>query len=264
MTSFVFLPFAIADNGFPGWIIQALLVFFFIGLPILRSIREAAGKRRELERRRAETTAETTAEPRGVPSAEAYTDSAPDPVEQMEEARRRFEALLRGEEPRSASPTVSIPVREARPELVPQARLGGRLSELRPAPNENDAERGDDPDTADPEHFIEDEELRSREEIDRRLRVERDARSDFLRRERENGIGRRSGVASDPMTSLGAPTAAATIHRTVRPDALFGPDASAADRQAAMRRAFVASEILGAPTALRDAGSGPASLRSSR
>ncbi len=255
------LPFALADNGLPGWVIQAVLVFFFIGLPILRSIREASVKRRELERRRGELSGE----PRGAPDADPMADSAADPMEQMDEARRRFEALLRGEEPASAPPpTVPVPVRESRPEPVPQARLAGRLSDLKPAPNENDAERGDDPDSADPEHFIEDEELRSREEIDRRIRVEREARSDFLRREREGGIGRRTGIAADPMTSLGAPTAAATIQRAVRPDALFEPDANAVDRQAAMRRAFIAAEILGAPTALRDGGSGPPGLRSSR
>lgn len=260
MTIDAFLPFALADNGIPGWVIQAVLVFFFIGLPILRSIREAAVKRRELERRRAEL--------RDGPSrstgADPMAESTPDPMEQMDEARRRFEALLRGEEPASAPPPAPVLVRESASEPVPQARLAGRLSELRPAPNENDAERGDDPDSADPEHFIEDEELRSRDEIDRRLRVERDERSDFLRRERESGIGRRSGVAADPMTSLGAPTAAATIERAVRPDALFATDANAVDRRAAMRRAFIAAEILGAPTALRDGGSGPAGLRSSR
>ncbi len=254
MTFDVLLPFALAERSIPGWIIQAVLVFLFIGLPILRSIRESAAKKRALDRDR------PSREPRSSP---ASGESADDPPDDMQEARRRFEALLRGEAPDSA-PRIPPPRARVAEAPVPEAALAGRLTDMRPAPNEDDTEAGDDPETADPEHFIPDEELRSREEIDRRIRVEREARADFLARERAGSVGRRTSVAAETMTSIGAPTAAATIERAVRPDALFEPDANANDRRAAMRRAFIAAEILGAPTALRDGGTGPASLRSSR
>jgi hypothetical protein len=178
----------------------------------------------------------------------------------MEDARRRFEALLRGEAP---EPVIARDPPSTASANAPEARLAGRLTDMTPVPNEDDVESSSNPETADPEHFIPDEEERSREEIDRRIRVERESRTEFLRRERLSGAGRRASVAADPMTSLGAPTAAAKIQRAVRPDVLFPDGASAAVRVAAMRRAVLAAEVLGQPCALRDPAAGPVGLRRS-
>ncbi len=248
-----FLPVLLAEQGLPGWLIQALLVFFFIGLPILRSIRETLKKKKELDQRRRDSGAGDAAEV--------------DPAAQMEEARRRWEALLRGEE--SAAP-VRPAAQMAPPPPIPRptmaeaaspAQLAGQLSDFKPSPTEDEVEAANDETTADPEHFIPDEETRAREENDRRLRDEREARTAFLQRERETGAGRRANVTSDPMTSLGAPTAAATIQRAARPNVLFGESANAATRRAALRRAILAAEVLGPPVALRDPATGPVGLR---
>jgi len=245
------LPVLLADQGLPGWLIQALLVFFFIGLPILRSIREMMQKKKELEQRRGES----------VPGDAAEVD----PAAQMEEARRRFEALLRGET--VASPVAEVPPPVPvmqRPKMADTAMPGSRsgdLSGMSPAPSEDQVESANDVATADPEHFIPDEEERAREAHDRRLREEREARTAFLQRERETGAGRRANVTSDPMTSLGAPTAAATIQRAARPDIFFGEYDNSAARRAGLRRAILAAEVLGAPVALRDPATGPVGMR---
>ncbi len=237
------------EQGLPVWLIQALLVFFFIGLPILRSLRETLKQKKELEQRRG--------------SADA---GGSDSASQMDEARRRWEALMRGEESappaRPAAQAAPPPVpRPTAAEMAPPAQLAGQLSDFQPSPTEDEVEAADDETTADPEHFIPDEETRAREENERRLREERESRIAFLQRERESGAGRRTNVASDPMTSLGAPTAAATIQRAARPNVLFGDGVDAAARRAALRRAILANEVLGSPAALRDPASGPVGLR---
>lgn len=249
-------PALLADQGIPGWLIQAGLVFFFLVLPIIRGIRESIAKKRELEQARGNRP---QLEPSQTESAAPEPTSA-DSALDMEDARRRFEALLRGEVP---EPVVSRDPPSTASVNAPEARLAGRLTDMTPAPTEDEAESASNPETADPEHFIPDEEQRSREEIDRRIRDERASRTEFLRRERLSGAGRRTSVAADPMTSLGAPTAAAKIHRASRPDVLFPDGASAAVRMAAMRRAIVAAEVLGPPSALRDPAAGPVGLRRS-
>ncbi|MCY2958630.1 MAG: hypothetical protein NTY35_00535 [Planctomycetota bacterium] len=251
MTPTVFPPALLAEPALPGWLVQALLVFFFLVLPIIRGIRESLAKKKELANRRADAGPEQAEEP--------------DATAQMDEARRRWEAMLRGEETAPpAAPAVPPAIPVSRPkasDIVPPAQLAGTLTDMKPAPNEDDVETTTDEATADPEHFIPDEETRAVEENDRRLREEREARTDFLRRERETGAGRRANVTSDPMTSLGAPTAAATIQRAVRPDVLFGDLADAKTRRVALRRAIVAAEVLGPPVALRDPATGPVGLR---
>jgi len=243
----------LAEDTIPGWIIKAALIFFFIGLPILRGIKETLAKKKEF--------AEQRRQARDLGSAPAGE------VEDLDEAKRRFEALLRGEEPAPrAAPTPPPPPPVPRPtmaEAPPPAQLAGRLSDLPDAPSEDEAEAAATRETADTEHFVVDEETKAREELDRRLRDERDSRTEFLRRERESGAGRRLNVAADEMTSLGAPTAAATIQRAQRPEVLFTALADAKARRAALRRAIIASEVLGAPAALRGPDSGPAGLRQS-
>lgn len=242
---------ALAEPTLPSWLIQALLVFFFLVLPIVRGIRESLAKKREFERRR-----DTAPLPSG---------GEPDVAAQVDEARRRWEALLRGEETKPAPAPPPPPVVAARPtaaEAVPPP-LGGALSDFAPAPSEDQVEAANDEETADAEHFIPDEETRAREENDRRLRDEREARAAFLQRERESGAGRRAGVAADPMTSLGAPTAAAVVERARRANPLGIDLATPERRRASLRRAILANEVLGAPIALRDPASGPPGLRRS-
>jgi hypothetical protein len=244
------LPLLIADgDDVLGWIFKALIVLFFIGLPIVRSIREAIAKQKEMTQRR----------------ADAPLGSETDPRAQMAEARRRWEALVRGEEapavPRAAPPAPAPVARPTAAEASSSRPLSGPLSDLRPAPTEDEVEAANDESTADSEHFVPDEEAQAREENDRRLREERESRSAFLQRERESGAGRRANVAADAMTSLGAPTAAARIERAVRPQVLFGDLDSALVRKAALRRAIVAAEVLGPPVALRDPATGPVGMR---
>lgn len=237
-----------AEEVFPGWLIKAVLIFLLFGLPILRGIKETLAKKTE-QRRQARDHG-----------------TAPTPeVEDLSEAKRRFEALLRGEElPRREAPVAPPPMpRQTAAEASPPAQLAGRLSDLSEAPSEDDAEAAASEETADAEHFVVDEETKAREELDRRLRDERDSRTEFLKRERESGAGRRVNVAAEEMTSLGAPTAAATIQRAQRPEVLFTALADAKARRAALRRAMIASEVLGAPAALRGPDSGPAGLRQS-
>lgn len=252
MTSIAILDLLLAEPALPGWLIQALLVFFFIVLPIIRSIRESLAKKKEFEQRRSGASPDAPPEP--------------DIAAEVEEARRRWRELVSGEAPAApvaqAAPPPPIP-RPTMAEAAPPAQLAGQLSDFRPTPTEDEVEAANDEATADAEHFIPDEETRAREENERRLREEREARSEFLRRERESGAGRRAGVASDPMTSLGAPTAAAEIQRKRRPDVLFGETADPAARRAALRRAIVAAEVLGTPAALRDPATGPVGLRRS-
>lgn len=251
MTSIAILDLLLAEPALPGWLIQALLVFFFIVLPIIRSIRESLAKKKEFEQRRSGASPDAPPEP--------------DIAAEVEEARRRWRELVSGEAPaapvaQAAPPPIPRPTMA---EAAPPAQLAGQLSDFRPTPTEDEVEAANDEATADAEHFIPDEETRAREENERRLREEREARSEFLRRERESGAGRRAGVASDPMTSLGAPTAAAEIQRKRRPDVLFGETADPAARRAALRRAIVAAEVLGTPAALRDPATGPVGLRRS-
>ncbi len=242
----------LAEDAFPGWLIKGVLIFMFIGLPILRGIKETLAKKKELleQRRQARDVG-------GPPATE---------VEDLGEAKRRFEALLRGEEaparPVIVAPPPPIP-RQLAAEAARPTQLAGRLSDLSEAPSEDDAEAAATEETADTEHFVVDEETKAREELDRRLRDERDSRTEFLKRERESGAGRRVNVAADEMTSLGAPTAAATIQRAQRPEVLFTALADAKARRSALRRAIIASEVLGAPAALRGPDSGPAGLRQS-
>jgi len=242
----------LAEESFPGWIIKAVLIFMFIGLPILRGIKETLAKKKELTEQRRQARDQG-----GFPAGE---------VEDLGEARRRFEALLRGEEPPARTTTVAPPPpmsRHVAAEATPPTQLAGRLSDLSEAPSEEEAEAAATEETADAEHFVVDEETKAREELDRRLRDERDSRTEFLKRERESGAGRRVNVAADEMTSLGAPTAAATIQRAQRPEVIFTALADAKARRTALRRAIIASEVLGAPAALRGPDAGPAGLRQS-
>lgn len=240
------------EPAIPSWLVQAVIVFFLVGLPIIRGIRETLAKKKEFERRRAD-----------APPADG---GAPE-VDPLDEARRKWEALMRGEEPATPPPAPAeraAPPPMPRPtmaEATPPTQLAGPLSTFAPTPTESEVEAANDEETADAEHFIPDEETRAREENERRIREEREARAAFLQRERESGVGRRATVASDPMTSLGAPTAAATIQRAARPDVLFGVEADTRARRAALRRAMVAAEVLQAPVALRDPEQGPVGLR---
>ncbi len=240
----------LAEPGIPTWLIQAFLVFLFVVLPIVRGVRESMAKKRELEQRRLDRV---------------DPEQAPDAPDAMDEARRRWESLLRGEEvsappARSAPPPPPIPrpTAASAPPVPMQAPLVGRLSDMKPAPSENETEEADDEATADPEHWIPDEEQSAREANVQRLKVERGERSDFLRREREGGASRRANVAPDLLTSLGGVAAVTEVAVHWRPDMPFAELGDPRARRAALKRAVVMSEVLGTPAGLIAMGTGAA------
>jgi len=246
----------LADPGIPTWLIQAFLVFLFVVLPIVRGVRESMAKKRELEQRRLD---------RVDPTPE------PDGPDAMEEARGRWEALMRGEEV-SAPPARAVPPPPPIPRptaataapVPTSAPFGGRPSDLTPAPSENETEKANDEATADPEHWIADEEQSAREGNVQRLKVERGERSEFLRREREGGAGRRANVAPDVLTSLGGAAAVTDMPTLWRPDMPFAELGDPRARRAALRKAVVLSEVLSTPAGLTAMGigaAGPVALR---
>jgi hypothetical protein len=129
---------------------------------------------------------------------------------------------------------------------------------MKPAPSEDETEKAGDEATADPEHWIPDEEQLARDANANRLKVERGERSDFLRREREGGAGRRANVAPDVLTSLGGVAAVTDQPARWRPDMPFADLGDARARRTALRRALVLSEVLGTPAGLTETGAGAA------
>jgi hypothetical protein len=246
----------LAEPGIPTWLIQAFLVFIFVVLPLVRGVRESLAKKRELEQRRLD---------RVDPAQSPDGSDAPDA---MDEARRRWEALMRGEEvsapPAPPPPPIPRPTAASIPHASAAPPLVGQLSDMAPAPSENETEEADDEATADPEHGIPDEETLAREANARRLRVERGERSDFLRREREGGAGRRANVAPDALTSLGGEAAVTVRPARARAELPFAGLGDPRERRTALRRALVMSEVLGTPLGLTETGttaSGPVGLR---
>ena len=247
----IFLALQAPDFDVGRWLgplLKYAAIFFLIVLPIIRSIVEAARKSREK-----------------APDADVATRRA-----SADEARRRWEELMRGGDAAEAEPAEAQPPPPPPPPSVPRvpAPLAPTPAPLASAPAP--LARGRDDELArrglEDEHAFEtrsDEEAREDEEAAALRAIEARDRAERLRR--------RALVEAD--------RAAATSHRgTV--GTIEGPtfelevgDASGAATPAApsspraglrlsgrreLRRAVIASEILGSPLGLRGAGAASA------
>ena len=215
----------------------AFLIFIFFVLPILRAVKEARAKQKEVIAKRGASS-----------EADAPTDT--------DTARKMWEDLMRGDAPTPlAPPTVlsvpsqppPLPVAEARDAATP---LSAPISVLSLAKPEAEMER-----TFDEERTAQDE-----NEALRRGEFER--REQFLRREREGAAKPRTNVEPGKITSFdfgGDETGQARADASRRRDLL----GLSGNRRAALQRAVVASEVLGRPVALRTGGEelGPLALR---
>lgn len=197
--------------------LKILALFFFIGVPILRSIREA--RKQEAEKRKAKEAA-----PTATPSAE---------LDEERDGRKTWEELLRGEavEVAPPPPPPPIPVAESR---IPKAVPLFDLEQLAPkmASDENlELERRSD------------EEGAAEADIDRREREALRAQEEVARVQRAEGSGLRTAVAPEYRAGidLGASADPAPVVVRKRRWRTRGD----------VRAAFVASEVLGAPLASR-------------
>ncbi len=241
------------DKNLVEFLVQAFLVFIFIVLPIVRGIRESIAKKRENERKRA-----------GLAGA-----GEPDDEErERQAARERWEALLRGEQPAeaeapSAPPPLPVPTpvqRERASDSLADPMLAADAPVLAPAPVESATEAADDPRSADPEHFIPDEEEVALAENARRLDEERRRREAAIRG-RAGAGGTRDSVVPAARIALRPDAQPAAVVTRRAPSAVHEMLPAGADRLAALRRAVVLAEVLAEPAALRGPDAGPVGLR---
>lgn len=231
----------LAATDFSEWIGKlvsfAILFMVFVGGPLLRALKESAEKRR-------------AAQARGIAPADAK--SAED------EARRAWEALLRGEtverEP-VAPPPVPTPLVQRERASQPEREILSAPSEGPPPLHTLGAPSSEDTlesqfDEAQPEVDV-DEERRARETRERELAEERERRRRFRNLEQESG-GDRADVAPAEISSLQgglaqiANTDAPVRARVANP--LFG--AGGGNARARLRQAVLAREVLGPPRSL--------------
>jgi hypothetical protein len=247
-----------------GDFIKFVVFFFVVVLPILRTIHEAVKTRNEESRRRAESAA---------PATEVEEDIDAD----GDEARRAFEALMRGEDPARAPEPPPIPAPAPAVEAVSRRVERGRAGDLHREARESEQStevaqrrelRGAEARSSEGESYEEeletsgvpqpDEEELAMAEHRRRLEEERARREAFLRVEREPASGRRATVSAAAMTSFEhdakhAEPAPRRPARAERATKLLGTRAD-------LRRAVLAAEVLGRPSALRERGEGPVGL----
>ncbi|MEY2807787.1 MAG: hypothetical protein RIR65_2204 [Planctomycetota bacterium] len=250
-----------------GDFIKFVVFFFVVVLPILRTIHEAVKTRQAESRRRAES---------GAPATEV--EEGGDADADGDEARRAFEALMRGEDPARAPAPPPIPAAAPAVEVVSRRVERGRAGDLHREARESELPgqieerletRGDEARSSEGESYEEELEARGLAQPDeeelaaaenrRRIDEERSRREAFLRAERESAAGRRVTVGSAAMTSFEldkkpVETAATRPARAERATKLLGTRAD-------LRRAVLAAEVLGRPSALREPGEGPVGLR---
>jgi hypothetical protein len=213
------------------------LIFIFFVLPILRAVKEARDKQKEVIAKRG-------------------TSSEADARGDTDTARKMWEDLMRGDAPTPVAPPTILSV-PAQPPPLPAAEardaaqsLAGSISVLSEAQPEAEMERTFD------------EERTAQDENEALRRGEYERRELFLRREREGAATPRANVEPGTITSFdfgGDETGQARADAARRRD-LLGLSGS---RRAALQRAVVASEVLGRPVALRTGGEelGPLALR---
>ena len=221
--------------------LQFAAVFFFVVLPIVRSIiaarkQQAAGKTTDSD-------------------ADADDDEEEDErSETPEEAgRRRFEALLRGERPVPTPPAATVvPVSRVRTvsrasdssrEIAAPGRMVELETGLSPAETERDVAR---------------REL-AEEESDRSLPAEL-ARAEERELARQREVAAAEYAASSSQRAEVEPVPASAIDPAAPPPAsrpgarerwIF-PSTPATDRRATLQRAFVLQEVFARPVALRE------------
>lgn len=202
-------------------LLKGLALFFFIGLPILKGLRDS--RRQEKERKRAGT------EP-----------SAPSPPKPQGPT---WEELLRGEVRSEEAPRVPPPLPVPAPETrVPQT--GTLVSLEKNAPpmlsEENLETEG-----------ASDEEALAEEAIARREREEFQRQQDVARRQRQAGSSHRESV--EPVRIQGVDLAAAPAHdlgAASAPSELTRTGTRPRIARSTLVRAMVMSEILGPPIGL--------------
>lgn len=233
-----FLAAADAGEWLGKLVSFAILFMVFVGGPLMRALKESAEKRR-------------LARERGIAPAE--TASAED------EARRAWEALLRGESPERApevAPPTAPPLvqreRASQPaRATPEAAPEGPppLHTLGAPASEDELETRFDEAT---EEGDVDEERRAQEVRERELAEERERRRRFRNLEQQSG-GDRAEVAPVEMSSLqGGLAQTANTDAPVRPrvaNPLFG--AAGGNARARLRQALLAREVLGPPRGMR-------------
>jgi hypothetical protein len=191
--------------------------------------------------------------------------------EKEAEGRRAFEELMRGREPTApplVNPTPSTPSRTERASDARAAKSAAKsasapkpLAEMREMPatplsgSELDAEEG-----ATDEQIVARTERRERDELERQ-RAERATAEAIAHAEYAAASSLRENVEPVPVQALRAPAAtpaaAASSAGGPRPLFDFRP---ATDRRAALRRALVLNEVLGAPVTERDSSDARAPL----
>lgn len=224
-----------APESDPGSLLEGLFKFLifavFFGLPILRSVLEARKKARARDAQAPSEGADAEEERRA----------------QAAEARRRWEALLRGESPEGA-PAAPAP---AAPPPLPASRTE-REGDRAPPP----LVLFDTSGTSEEELEAEgagDEERRAREELDRRLREERSRREILTERPAREEALTMSQVAPPAggfELAVQEPSAAETVQRRRYSRGGTGGGYRLGD----LRRAVIASEILGPPVSSRGPG----------
>jgi hypothetical protein len=202
-----------------------------VALPLIKAALEARAKARQL------------------------SDKDPDRFGRGSEARKRFEALMRGEPladepPPSARPPVAAPPVIGEPrsramtkkplvvlEEIPAAPITGPEFEAREGASEVEIAAAS--------------EKREREELERQRAAARRP-AEIAREEYEASSSLREDVEPVPVPVFDAPAPGAEPDARPRLSArsLLG-DAAGADRRGALRRAFVLNEVLGRPIALR-------------
>jgi hypothetical protein len=229
----------LAESDLSHWLGIAFVAFFFFIVPIVKAAREARQKQRLEEQRGSMGTPQPTA--RRMPETD------------MDEARRKWEALLRGEEFEPATPPAPV-VRMPEPAQQPTAEspaptLAQQLASLDPEGRSGSAETSFD------------EERVAQTQNEALAREEKQRRDDFIFAQRED-----APVRADVASDIGRDTpperklVAADLQRR---RSVLGSGTGMATR-AGLRNAILASEIFGQPVGLRDGsgGTGPIGDRS--
>ena len=240
--SLVPMAVAAAPSGMADLLIKGLLVFFFIVVPIIRSVREARRKQREAQARRAE-----------APGGDEDAEKA---------AKQRWEELLRGEAAAPAPAPMPVPVskradvadpavlaeieEEAGPDEESEPALSKSLTMLPNASVESA------PPAAASRTFAE-------ERIERRA-AETRRRESFERPNVEAPTQESARAAMAPMAAFDEVERGRVLRQAGHRTELLG---HGGNRRAALQRAIVAMEVLGRPVGMRSGSEelGPLALR---
>jgi hypothetical protein len=207
-------------------LINGLVVFFFIGLPILKGLLESRKERKAKETERERRSAPDESTPEGT----------------TESARPSWEELLRGEVPVEQTAATPPPIPSQAGSRIPTTGTLVSLDQGAPPmlSEENlESEAGND------------EETLAEEAIARREREEFERQQETARRQREAGSSQRTSV--EPVYTAGVDLSAARagdLTTPAPPSALARRTTRTRAPQMNLARAIVMSEILGPPVGL--------------